>query len=35
MVRLDLRYARKRSVWNDIRILLATPGAVVGGKGAA
>jgi lipopolysaccharide/colanic/teichoic acid biosynthesis glycosyltransferase len=35
MVRLDLRYAKKRSVWNDIRILLATPAAVVGGKGAA
>jgi lipopolysaccharide/colanic/teichoic acid biosynthesis glycosyltransferase len=35
MVRLDLRYVKKRSVWNDIRILLATPGAVVGGKGAA
>jgi lipopolysaccharide/colanic/teichoic acid biosynthesis glycosyltransferase len=34
MVRLDLRYARNRSFWTDIKILLATPGAVVSGKGA-
>ena len=34
MVRLDLRYARTRSVWNDLNILLATPKAVFGGKGA-
>jgi lipopolysaccharide/colanic/teichoic acid biosynthesis glycosyltransferase len=34
MVRLDLRYARKRSLWNDIKILLATPTAVFSGKGA-
>ena len=34
MVRLDLRYVRTRSLWRDIRILLATPRAVVGGKGA-
>jgi lipopolysaccharide/colanic/teichoic acid biosynthesis glycosyltransferase len=34
MVRLDLRYARTRSLWMDLRILLRTPGAVVGGKGA-
>jgi exopolysaccharide biosynthesis polyprenyl glycosylphosphotransferase len=34
MVRLDLRYARKRSLWNDIKILLATPAAVFSGKGA-
>ena len=34
MVRLDLRYARKRSLWTDIKILLATPAAVVNGKGA-
>src|SRR5438046_5256957 len=34
MVRLDLRYARRRSLWTDLRILLRTPGAVVGGKGA-
>jgi lipopolysaccharide/colanic/teichoic acid biosynthesis glycosyltransferase len=34
MVRLDLRYARERSLWTDIKILLATPGAVIAGKGA-
>ena len=34
MVRLDLRYARKASVWTDIKILLATPRAVLMGKGA-
>lgn len=35
MVRLDLRYAKRQSLWNDIRILLATPRAVVNGKGAS
>jgi exopolysaccharide biosynthesis polyprenyl glycosylphosphotransferase len=35
MVRLDLRYARNRSLWTDIKILLATPRAVISGKGAA
>jgi lipopolysaccharide/colanic/teichoic acid biosynthesis glycosyltransferase len=34
MVRLDLRYARARSLGTDLRILLATPGAVLSGKGA-
>jgi lipopolysaccharide/colanic/teichoic acid biosynthesis glycosyltransferase len=34
MVRLDLRYVRTRNLWTDIRILLATPRAVVTGKGA-
>ena len=34
MVRLDLRYARRQSLWTDIKILLATPAAVVNGKGA-
>src|SRR6185369_6711894 len=34
MVRLDLRYARTRSLWTDIKILLATPAAVIVGKGA-
>jgi lipopolysaccharide/colanic/teichoic acid biosynthesis glycosyltransferase len=34
MVRLDLRYARTRSIWTDLRILLRTPRAVVSGKGA-
>jgi lipopolysaccharide/colanic/teichoic acid biosynthesis glycosyltransferase len=35
MVRLDLRYARTRSFWTDLRILLATPRAIVSGNGAA
>ncbi len=35
MVRLDLRYAKKRSLWTDVKILLATPAAVIAGKGAA
>lgn len=34
MVRLDLRYAKTRSLWTDIKILLATPRAVISGKGA-
>jgi lipopolysaccharide/colanic/teichoic acid biosynthesis glycosyltransferase len=34
MVRLDLRYARQQSLWADIKILLATPAAVIKGKGA-
>jgi lipopolysaccharide/colanic/teichoic acid biosynthesis glycosyltransferase len=34
MVRLDLRYAKTSSAWTDIKILLATPKAVVSGKGA-
>ncbi len=34
MVRLDLRYARTMSLWSDIKILLATPAAVITGKGA-
>jgi exopolysaccharide biosynthesis polyprenyl glycosylphosphotransferase len=34
MVRLDLRYARNYSVWTDVKILLATPRAVISGKGA-
>ena len=34
MVRLDLRYARSCSLWMDIKILLATPRAVISGKGA-
>ena len=35
MVRLDLRYARTYSLWTDIKILAATPKAVISGKGAA
>ncbi len=34
MVRLDLRYAMNWSLWLDLKILLRTPWAVVGGKGA-
>jgi exopolysaccharide biosynthesis polyprenyl glycosylphosphotransferase len=34
MVRLDLRYAKNCSAWMDIKILLATPRAVISGKGA-
>ncbi len=34
MVRLDLRYAASWSLWLDFSILLRTPWAVVGGKGA-
>ena len=34
MVRLDLRYAKNRSLMTDFKILLATPGAVLTGKGA-
>jgi lipopolysaccharide/colanic/teichoic acid biosynthesis glycosyltransferase len=34
MVRLDLRYAKNNSAWTDIKILLATPRAVMSGKGA-
>jgi lipopolysaccharide/colanic/teichoic acid biosynthesis glycosyltransferase len=34
MVRLDLRYARQRSFWRDVRILLATPAAVLSRRGA-
>ncbi len=34
MVRLDLRYAASCSVWTDCKILLATPRAVLSGKGA-
>ena len=34
MVRLDLCYAREQSLWADIKILLATPAAVIKGNGA-
>jgi exopolysaccharide biosynthesis polyprenyl glycosylphosphotransferase len=34
MVRLDLRYAKCSSVWMDLKILLATPRAVLSGRGA-
>jgi lipopolysaccharide/colanic/teichoic acid biosynthesis glycosyltransferase len=34
MVRLDLRYSQTWSLWLDLKILLATPLAVVAGSGA-
>lgn len=34
MVRLDLRYCNSWSLWLDLKILLATPGAVFSGDGA-
>ncbi len=34
MVRLDLQYAKRCSLWTDIKILLATPAAVISGRGA-
>ena len=34
MVRLDLRYARSHSVWTDLKIIMATPKAMISGKGA-
>ena len=34
MVRLDLQYATNWSLWLDIKILLKTPWAIFGGKGA-
>jgi len=34
MVRLDLQYVQNQSAWTDIKILLATPRAVISGKGA-
>jgi len=34
MVRLDLEYARKWTIWLDVKILIQTPAAVVSGEGA-
>jgi len=34
MVRLDLRYCQRWSLWLDLKILLATPAAVIKGSGA-
>jgi lipopolysaccharide/colanic/teichoic acid biosynthesis glycosyltransferase len=34
MVRLDLRYARTRSLWKDLAILGRTPAVVISGRGA-
>mgnify|MGYP001599575913 CR=1 FL=1 len=34
MVRLDLQYSRTWSLWLDIKLIMATPMAVLRGKGA-
>jgi lipopolysaccharide/colanic/teichoic acid biosynthesis glycosyltransferase len=34
MVRLDVEYVRNWSFWQDVKILLATPKAVLSGRGA-
>jgi lipopolysaccharide/colanic/teichoic acid biosynthesis glycosyltransferase len=34
MVRLDIQYAKSCSLWLDLKILLATPRAVLSGDGA-
>jgi lipopolysaccharide/colanic/teichoic acid biosynthesis glycosyltransferase len=34
MVRMDLQYIKNRSLWVDLKILLKTPFAMVGGRGA-
>jgi len=34
MVRMDLRYVTEWSLWQDIKIILKTPWAVIAGKGA-
>ena len=34
MVRMDLRYIRRQSIWLDLKILLKTPFAVISGDGA-
>ncbi len=34
MVRMDIRYSQKRSLWLDLKIILQTPAAMFSGKGA-
>ena len=34
MVRLDLKYVRKWSIWLDLKILIQTPWVIIVGKGA-
>lgn len=35
MVRMDLRYARRQSLWLDLKIILQTPAAIFSGNGAS
>lgn len=35
MVRMDLHYARTKSLWLDLKIMLMTPGAMLSGNGAS
>ena len=34
MVRIDIRYAKARNLWVDLKIMLQTPGAMISGRGA-
>ena len=34
MVRIDIRYAKARNLWLDLKIMLQTPGAMLSGRGA-
>jgi lipopolysaccharide/colanic/teichoic acid biosynthesis glycosyltransferase len=34
MARIDLRYAKSRDLWLDLKIMLRTPGAMLSGRGA-
>jgi lipopolysaccharide/colanic/teichoic acid biosynthesis glycosyltransferase len=34
MVRMDLRYARTRTIWRDLNLILRTPAAMFSGRGA-
>lgn len=35
MVRMDLRYSRRQSLWLDVKIILQTPAAIFSGNGAS
>ena len=34
MVRMDIRYARVRNLWLDLKIMIQTPAAMITGRGA-
>jgi lipopolysaccharide/colanic/teichoic acid biosynthesis glycosyltransferase len=34
MVRMDLRYARTRTIWRDLNLIARTPAAMFSGRGA-